>query len=71
MQLVIDLPPTDQDLFGHTTCGYDGCNKMIPQSKAITGCLQVGRTTKQDHFCSSKCRDKWRDQYFRGVPYDG
>lgn len=71
MTIPIDLPPTEADLFGHTTCGYDGCTGgTLPKSKAVTACLQIGQTTIQEHFCSNQCRDKWRDQYARDMPYD-
>ena len=60
-QLPIDLPPSDDELFGRIKCGLDGCTTMVKQSQAITGCIQVGTVTHQDHFCSFACRDIWRD----------
>jgi len=68
-QLPIDLPPSDDELFGRTKCGLDGCTTMVKQSQAIIGCIQVGTVTHQDHFCSFECRNTWRDYMRPGVRY--
>ena len=61
-QLPLDLPPSDNDLLGHTTCGWSGCNKMIKQSQAVVACAAIAASTVQEHFCSNRCSDKWRDE---------
>ena len=61
-QLPIDLPPSDDELFGNTTCGWSGCNNTVKQSEAIPACVDNGHSTIQEHFCSNRCRDKWRDE---------
>jgi len=68
-QLPIDLPPSDDELFGRTKCGLDGCTTMVKQSQAIVGCIHVGTVTHQDHFCSFECRNTWRDYMRPGVRY--
>lgn len=57
-QLPIDLPPSEDDLFGRTTCAE--CNVTLPRRKAIVGCMFNGAVTLQEHFCSFDCRDEWR-----------
>lgn len=59
VQLPIDLPPSDDELLGMTTCGE--CNKTFPYSQRITGVIKRGSVTHEDHFCSNECRNKWRD----------
>jgi len=62
--LPLDLPPTEAELLGHTTCGYVRCptTSTFPQREAIIGCIRVHHVTHQEHFCSFACRDKWLKQ---------
>lgn len=63
--LPLNLPPTEAELFGHTTCGYVRCSNSgttFPQREAIIGCIRVHTVTHQEHFCSFTCRDKWLKQ---------
>ena len=60
-QLPIDLPPSDDELIGQTTCGHTTCTTMLPISRAILGCMRIGASTVQEHFCSFDCRDAWRE----------
>lgn len=62
-QLPIDLPPSDDELLGKTTCGYDGCTKMFNLSDAIIGVMHYRGEVHEEHFCSNRCRDKWRDEH--------
>ena len=59
-QLPIDLPPTEDELKGKTTCGKVGCEKMFFLKDAIIGCIAIGTRTEQEHFCSRACREVWR-----------
>ena len=68
-KLPIDLPPTEQDLLGWTVCGCAGCNNQTKRNDLVLGCIKVGATTHQEHFCSNECRDTWRDYMTPGVRY--
>jgi len=68
-KLPIDLPLSDDDLSGRTTCGSSGCTAMVKQSQSVIGCIQVGTITHQGYFCSFDCRNTWRDTMRPGVLY--
>lgn len=60
-QLPLDLPPTFDELCGKTQCAMPGCDAMVAQCDKVIGCIRIGATTHQEHFCSFECRDAWRD----------
>ena len=58
MQMSLDLPSSDLELFGHTTCGQ--CTKMIPLSQAVVKTFYDDTSIQQqEHFCCEDCRDTW------------
>ena len=65
----INNPISDDEVAGLTSCGCAGCDVKIRQSNAINGCINIGASTRQEHFCSFECRNTWRDYMRPGVQY--
>lgn len=54
-QLPLDLPSTEEELFGWTTCGYEGCKRgPIRRTDAIETKKWNGRDYIVEHFCSEE-----------------
>ena len=57
-QLPIDLPPTEDELFGRTTCGNPDCNN--PPMRISNAMIDPA---SGEHFCNDACFDYTEEVY--------
>lgn len=67
-QMPLDLPGTEADLFGFTTCDNASCKRgPFPQSELVAVCKHTGKSTMQLHFCSETCANEYYLERLRSV----
>ena len=59
-QMPLDLPPSDTELLGMTTCDNPGCQRgPFPLSQVLPISKHTGHASKQFHFCGETCANEF------------